>query len=125
MGDGHYVTLILARLDPRTGAVAISNAGHPPGYVLDHSGAVKRILKGTGLPLGFFPDWERDPGIDVSLERGDLMVLFTDGITEAVNHDGDLFGTERILEFVSAHRRRSFHVPYRFGTRSIPALGSL
>ncbi len=109
MGDGHYLTLILARLDPRTGAIVLSNAGHPPGYVLDHSGAVKQVLTGTGLPLGFFPDWERDPGIDVSLEPGDLMVLFTDGITEAENQSGDLFGTERILAFVSAHRHETSH----------------
>jgi sigma-B regulation protein RsbU (phosphoserine phosphatase) len=109
MGGGRYVTLILARLDPHTGAVVYSNAGHPPGYVLDHSGEVKRVLAGTGVPIGLFPDWESDPGIDVSLEPGDLMVLFTDGITEAENHDGNLFGTKRILEFVSAHRHETSH----------------
>jgi len=109
MANGHYVTLTLVRLDPHTGAVAFSNAGHPPGYILDRSGAVKRVLKATGVPIGLFRDWECDPSIEVMLEPGDLMVLFTDGITEAENQEGDVFGTERILEFVSGHRHETSH----------------
>jgi sigma-B regulation protein RsbU (phosphoserine phosphatase) len=109
MEAGHYVTLILARLDPHTGAVVVSNAGHPPGYVLDRSGAVKRVLTGTGVPIGLFRDWKCDPSIEVKLESGDLMVFFTDGITEAENQEGDVFGTERILEFVRTHRLETSH----------------
>ncbi len=107
MADSHYVTLALARLDPHTGAVAFSNAGHPPGYILDRSGAVKQVLKAKGVPIGCFPEWECDPSDHISLESGDLMLLFTDGITEAENLNGEVFGTERILEFVSAHRHET------------------
>jgi sigma-B regulation protein RsbU (phosphoserine phosphatase) len=107
MSDGHYVTLTLARLDPHTGAVAFSNAGHPPGYVIDRSGNVRRTLTATGVPMGCFPEWECDPSVDISLEPGELLVLFTDGITEAENPEGEVFGTERIMEFVRAHRRET------------------
>jgi sigma-B regulation protein RsbU (phosphoserine phosphatase) len=107
--DDHYVTMLLARLDPRRGILVYSNAGHPTGYILDSRGAVKSTLSSTGIPLGLFSEWDCGPPVEISLEPGDLMVLFTDGITEAENHEGDVFGTERILEFVSGHRHETSH----------------
>jgi sigma-B regulation protein RsbU (phosphoserine phosphatase) len=107
--DDHYVTMLLARLDPRTGILVYSNAGHPAGYILDSRGTVKKTLSSTGIPLGLFPEWDCGPRVEISLGPGDLMVLFTDGVTEAENHEGDVFGTERILEFVSSHRHETSH----------------
>ena len=58
VSEGRFVTLLLARLDPRTGSFVYANAGHPPGYVLASSGEVKAELESTGCPLGLFTERE-------------------------------------------------------------------
>src|SRR5262249_35382813 len=54
--DDHFVTLLLARLDPRTRSLVYQSAGHNPGYVLDGEGNVKAVLPSTGMPLGLLPE---------------------------------------------------------------------
>lgn len=102
-----YVTLIFAHLDPRTRTLAYSNAGHPPGYVLDAEGTVKHRLASTSTFLGIFPEAEFATGAPVQLESGDIVVLYTDGILEATAPDGTMFGKDRLLESVRMNRRRS------------------
>ncbi len=105
--DDHYVTMLLARLDPRTGILVYSNAGHPTGYILDGRGAVKSTLSSTGIPLGLFSEWDCDPRAEISLEPGDLVVLVTDGVSETENDKGDVFGVDRTLEFIRNHRHEA------------------
>lgn len=57
-------------------------AGHPPGFVLDSGGAVKAELGRTGLPLGLRAGDLYATDLEVALEHGDLVVLYSDGITE-------------------------------------------
>jgi PAS domain S-box-containing protein len=99
-GDAGYVTLLMLRIDPRTRACSYVNAGHPPGWVLDRSGAVKASLASLSVPLGIDVGDEFPTAGPVLLEPGDVIVLITDGAFEARSADRAQFGRERILEVV-------------------------
>jgi PAS domain S-box-containing protein len=105
-GD-HFVTLFLARLDPRTRSLVYSNAGHLPGYVFDAQGEVKRKLQCTSLPLGLEPGANFSDGPAILLDSGDLIFLLSDGIIEASTGAGSLFGIGRTLDVVRAHRHEA------------------
>lgn len=107
VAGSHYVTMVLAQLDPRTRSFVYSSAGHIPGYVLDRRGAVRKELSSTGLPLGLFREWECSPSVQIPLEAGELVVFWTDGVTEAEDQDGRVFGPERALDFISSHRHET------------------
>ena len=93
-----FVTFIATLYDPETGAVVYSNAGHNPGIVLRAAGG-HELLSAQGPPLGLFPGQAYGSGA-LTLERGDLLVLYTDGITEAANPDDDEFGLDRLIALV-------------------------
>ncbi len=97
-----FVTFFAALYDPRDGLVVYANAGHNPGLVVRWNGTVE-LLESQGLPLGLFPG--RDfPSTPVTLGPGDLMVLYTDGVTEASDPADVEFGLERLTAVVRAHR---------------------
>jgi PAS domain S-box-containing protein len=100
-----YATLVFCRLHPRTGTVVYASAGHTPGYILDSGGAIKQTLESTDIPLGFLPEHAFGCSGTLSLEPGDSLVLLTDGITDAERPDQSLFGAERALAFIRAHRQ--------------------
>jgi len=60
-----------------------TSAGHTPGFLLDGSGKVKAVLESTGVPLGMLPSREYETRGDLRLDPGYLLVLTTDGVTEA------------------------------------------
>jgi serine phosphatase RsbU (regulator of sigma subunit) len=103
--DGHFATLLLARINSATGSIAYASAGHVPGFVLSASGDVKCVLESTALPLAIDPNVVF-PGVAVpALEPGDLMLLVTDGIVEAHGSEGELFGTDQLLAVARHHRQ--------------------
>ena len=102
----HFVTAFLMKLDPSTRSLDYASAGHLPGYVLDPQGHIRAILPSTGLPLGIDPT-VKYPTATVSLEPGDLVLLITDGITEATSPDGELFGMVRTLNLVRQHQGKT------------------
>jgi serine phosphatase RsbU (regulator of sigma subunit) len=102
--DGRFVTLLLAGLDPASGDLVYTSAGHPTGYILDSDGNVKHELWSTGIPLGVETDATFPPEPSMHLEPGDLAVFITDGIFEAFQKDGARFGTPRVLDSIRAHR---------------------
>jgi serine phosphatase RsbU (regulator of sigma subunit) len=104
MGGERFITLFLGRLDPATRELTYASAGHPPGCVLAADGAVKAHLTRTGIPLGLRAATEYTSAPTLRLAAGDLMVVLTDGIEEASSPAGELFGAERALEVVRAHR---------------------
>ena len=104
--EDSFVTLLLARLDPRTRSLVYSSAGHPTGYVLDQDGAVKTQLESTALPLGIGPDSAFQTAPPVILDPGDTVLMLTDGILEAGSSEDCLFGTACALEVVRANREK-------------------
>ncbi|MFZ5787853.1 MAG: SpoIIE family protein phosphatase [Acidobacteriota bacterium] len=105
--EQRFVTMILAVLDGTSGAVSWANFGHPSGYVLDRSGAVKAELRSGCRPLGLFPDLACSGGTPVALEPGDALILFTDGILESTSPEGREFGPATTLDVLRAARDRS------------------
>ena len=93
----HFVTFALCVLDPAAHRLTIVNAGHLPP--LRRRGAKIEALGGPegGLPLGC--DASRGyEQIDMQLEPGDTILMYTDGISEAMNAAGDVFGSRRMHE---------------------------
>ena len=91
-----FVTVFYAILDPARGSLTYCNAGHNPPYLV-RAGADPLPLRNTGIPLGIANDavWT---SATVMLEPGDLLVLYTDGVSEAQNWAGELFEVERMLQ---------------------------
>ena len=90
--EGQFVSLIYAVWDDRSRAVRIANSGLPrPLYV--HDGKIE-VIEATGLPLGLFDDAEYDE-LTFKAKPGDMFVFFSDGILDARNRAGDMFGRHR------------------------------
>jgi PAS domain S-box-containing protein len=107
IGQERFITLFMARLDPRTRSLAYASAGHPTGYILNPNGEVKRTLPRTGVPLGIHPDSVYISSPQIQLAPGDLVLLVTDGIEESMSPENVLFGPERILDVVRANVQKS------------------
>jgi sigma-B regulation protein RsbU (phosphoserine phosphatase) len=82
---GSYLTCVLARVNTVTRTVAYANAGHPAGLVVGSSG--RRLLSRGGPPAGLFAETAYESEV-LSIEPGDLGVIVSDGITEAIEEDG-------------------------------------
>ena len=99
-----YATCFMAVLDRATGRVRFANAGHNPGLLVRASGAAE-WLRSTGMPIGILPEGAYRQG-EVDLAPGDLLVLYTDGITEASDPDDEEYGQERLRAVAGRHRHR-------------------
>ncbi len=80
-----YLTCVLVRVDSATRTLVYANAGHPAGLVVGASG--RRLLSRGGPPVGLFPETAYESEV-VAVEPGDLAVIVSDGITEAMEEDG-------------------------------------
>jgi len=97
-GPDRFITFFLTLLDPASGEVEYTNAGHNQGLVVRKDGTVEE-LPSHGLPLALFPG--RTYGSSkFKLEPDDFLCLYTDGVTEAANADGVEFGIERLKTFL-------------------------
>lgn len=96
-----YATMFYGVLEAATGRFTYVNAGHNPPYLLRASGEIETLTLG-GLPIGLMPAMSYEQG-EVELGVGDLLVLFTDGVTEAVDAEGDEFGEAKVEELSRAH----------------------
>jgi phosphoserine phosphatase RsbU/P len=90
-----FVTLFYGILDAHTRTLRYTNAGHLRPVLIPRSGSPIHLENGGAL-LGVFPNWKYEDSV-VELHRGDLLLLFTDGITEAMAPSGEEFGEERLI----------------------------
>jgi len=90
-----FVTLFYGVLDAKARTLKYTNAGHPRPVLIRENGKAIHLENGGAL-LGVFPTWRYEDSA-VQLERGDLLMLFTDGITEAAAPGGEEFGEERLI----------------------------
>ncbi len=101
-----FVTLLLCCLDPGTGTLIYASAGHEPGYLLNKSGDVHTVMEATGPPLGLSGGTTYYMGNCCKLESGDMLLLVTDGITDAISPAETPYGEERVREYLRAHRNK-------------------
>ena len=94
-----FVTLFYAELDPKNGSLAFLNAGHNPPLIVHAGGTMEQLASG-GLPLGILADADFREG-RTKLYPGDVLVIYSDGVSEAVNPNGEEFGATRLYEVVA------------------------
>lgn len=96
---GKYITFFLARLHPETGHISYVNAGHNPPLLLHADGRAETLTEG-GMVLGLFESVPYGEGT-AEFGRGDVLVVYSDGVTETFNAAGDEFGEQRLGEIVA------------------------
>jgi sigma-B regulation protein RsbU (phosphoserine phosphatase) len=101
--EDSYATLFYADYDDANHCLRYANCGHNPPLLLRANGEIER-LEATATVLGLFSKWNCEVK-KASLGPGDVLVIYTDGITEAPNQDGEEFGESRLLEIVHAHKK--------------------
>jgi sigma-B regulation protein RsbU (phosphoserine phosphatase) len=99
--EGSYATLFFGDYQDSTRRLRFANCGHNPPFLVRPSGTAER-LAGTATVLGLFERWDASI-CEVQIARGDVLVIYTDGITEANNSFGEEFGENRLLETIRAH----------------------
>jgi serine phosphatase RsbU (regulator of sigma subunit)/predicted enzyme related to lactoylglutathione lyase len=97
-----YATLVFAEYEDTTGRLRYVNCGHLPPLILRRDGTFERLDPGSTV-LGMFSDWKCASG-ETEMTPGDTLLLFTDGITEATNKDGEEFGEAGLIEVVRAEQ---------------------
>ena len=97
-----FVTIFLGLYNTRTGRLRFANAGHNPPYVLNAQGEILALGKATGTVLGVMPGYEYQEA-DLQLDPGHVLMLYTDGVTEAHSPGGEQYGKERFEGLLSRH----------------------
>jgi serine phosphatase RsbU (regulator of sigma subunit) len=105
--DSAYATFFFADYDERAQRLRYANCGHLPALLLRHDGAVER-LHSTGTVLGLFKDWDC-PAAESPFNPGDTLVLYTDGVTESCNVEGEEFGEQRLVDSLQQGRELPAH----------------
>jgi serine phosphatase RsbU (regulator of sigma subunit)/ketosteroid isomerase-like protein len=95
-----FVTCFYAILDPGSGTLRYANAGHDPPY-LWHGGCCEE-LRARGMPLGLMPGMSYEEG-EVSLREGESVLFYSDGLVEAHDPKGEMFGFPRLRAYVAEH----------------------
>lgn len=105
--SGFYFTLAAAQLGPRGRRMHFAGAGHPPAIWVTPSGEV-RLLEAQSAVLGALEGAVADePSVEVDLDPGDRIALYTDGLTEVFDHRGEMLGIEGFQEIVRANAKKS------------------
>ncbi|AIE72650.1 MULTISPECIES: SpoIIE family protein phosphatase [unclassified Synechocystis] len=92
-----FATIFFGILEPSTGKLSYINGGHEPVFIVDSNHQLKSKLTSTGPAVGMLPDLDFKVG-EIILQPGDLLLSYTDGVTEAKSPTGKFFGKEKLLE---------------------------
>jgi serine phosphatase RsbU (regulator of sigma subunit) len=101
-----YITFFIAVLDSKTGGLDILNAGHNPALLLRKDGSLEQIEAG-GIGLGMLDLGIPYTGETLSIDSGDKLFLYTDGIPEAMNENEEEYSDERMISFFQNHSENS------------------
>src|SRR5690606_9776650 len=97
-----FVTMLVAVIDPATHECTLVNAGHMPPLLRRRDGTIEEVgEEESGLPLGVSDDYEFE-SCHFQLDPGDSLTMFTDGFSEAMNQDSELYGLARLREQVAS-----------------------
>ena len=102
--DNRFITFFMTVVNPATGELVYTNAGHNPPLLVRAAGGFE-LLKGGGVILGILPMAQYKETI-AQMEPGDVLVMFSDGVTEAANPSDEDFGEERLGKLVESMRNR-------------------
>ena len=100
-----FITLFIAELDAVTGDLTFINAGHNPPLIARADGSLE-LLQSGGLPLGLMSFAEYETGT-AHLDPGDVLFIYSDGVSEANNLNEDEFGMDRLKQVISTNVGRS------------------
>src|SRR5665213_1795921 len=103
--SNRFITFFMCILDGASGELTYCNAGHNPPIVVLNSGQCE-LLSGGGPVLGILPSIEYQD-FSTHLDEGDCIVIYSDGVTEAADQEGEEFETDRLGEAVARHRTES------------------
>jgi len=104
-----FFTVAAARIDRAGRRMIFAGAGHPPGMIA-HDGAEPRLLESRSMVLGALPEAvDAEATLDVDLDPGDRVVLYTDGITDVFNSRGEMLGVEGVQKIVRETSRLPFN----------------
>jgi len=102
-----FVTLFYGILDPKTGLISYCDAGHHPPYILSEGGTLRQMEKHGGIALGIVDDLEQGNALylekTMQLQKNDTLILFTDGVTEAINKKGEPYPMKRLEKIIAAY----------------------
>lgn len=104
---GQFMTLFYLELDSETMSLTWVRAGHEPAILYDPETDAFRELAGPGIALGLDADWQYEEMTLTDLSGGQVLVLGTDGIWEALNSDGEMFGRQRVQQVIRQNCHRS------------------
>jgi len=102
--DNRFITFFMTIADPATGELVFCNAGHNPPIMMRADGETK-LLDGGGVMLGILPMFKYQEFRE-QMQPGDVLVLYTDGVTEAESPAGEEFGDQKLIDLVAALRHR-------------------
>lgn len=102
-----FVTSFYGILNIDTGEIVYSNAGHNPPYIISPDGSLQQIGRAEGIALGVTAEQDLYKTHTCQLKLNDTLLLYTDGVTEAMNLQRELFGEERLEEFLKKNKTSS------------------
>ena len=98
--SGAFMTLLYLSVDPANQLLQWVRAGHDPGIIYDPTTDKFDSLKGKGIALGVDKDWQYETNKRAGINKGQIIVLYTDGIWEACNQAGEMFGKDRLCSLI-------------------------
>lgn len=101
-----FITAVCAILDPRTGRIRVANAGHESPLLIPGDGSPVRPVGASGALLGAFATIT-PPEVEATLEPGDILYCYTDGVTDAIDPSHARFGDDRLAATIEGARGRS------------------
>ena len=94
--EGYFVTAFAGIFDPSDGCLRYVNAGHPPPFMRFENGDIRALSCEANIILGAF-DGEKYKSSEFFMQRGDVLCIYTDGVTEAMNENGEQYTDERLI----------------------------
>ncbi len=105
MESNSFMTLFYAVIDTYTNSVKWIRAGHDPAIVYDPKSDIFEELRGpAGIPIGVVPDWHYEEDEKTGLEKGQVIVISTDGINETLNPQNEMYGKEPVLNTIRKNK---------------------
>ena len=104
---GHFITVFLGILDPKTAMIEYVSGGHAPILYYSHASGEINTDAATTQPLGFLDSIDGTPAEPIIMQRGDLLILITDGFYEWENSNGEEYGIDRVISVIRENQSRT------------------